>query len=1064
MQKYESLMKWIPGFFMKNMKVSILFIIFFIVVWVFSLFTIPKESAPDIKFGIVSVNTVYPWANPEDIDSLITDKIEKEIKDIDWIKKIKSTSSVWISSIVVELNNWVKTADVMNNIKDKVQKINLPQDAEDPIVTEISWNSSTLYQVLLYGDANKFSYFDLFQKARILQDKIQWNYNIWKVNIWWTIWTMVNSSNSSSYKIKVLLDKNKLEILWLSVAQVANTISEFNKNLPIWNYQIWELKYDFRLDGELNTIDDLKNIIIKNDGISKVLLKDIAKIEKEYENTPVSFLWFYNSWWFNYVSMVFDKDNASDIFSASVTSKSALKKIISEDVVFDGLQITYVNDVAEMIIDSYKELWITAIQTIFLVFAMIFLFIWSRESIIVSVIFPLAFLITFMFLKFAWYSLNFLTNFSLILTLWISVDVIIVIVQWATDKMKLWFSRVPAVMMAINDFKAPLISWTLTTLSAFLPIMFLPWIMWKFLSYIPITVFVTLVACLFLSLTISSVFFVTLIKTNPKYHRDEKIEETLTAEEKMFLEEWREFKTEIWNSEMSFRERILDKLWQYYYLFLWKFLKNTFTRLLTIFTPIVLLILSFIFISPLIWTNLFPATDVWTMSISIKSQAWTSTESMQKYVPEIEKKVNKYEEIKVYYIKVKDNQITLNIQLTNHLERERLGQRTVFEIENLISKDMEYLKSLWLKVSSETAKNGPPSWLPVWIKLIASSSKYLDELKQVAQDFEKFLNTVPWTKNVGTNSTQTPGQFVFKFDNDKLTNMWLFPSDITRQLYLNIAWMNAWSIKSKYEDNDIKVKIEDYDNKLTASDVENLTINTRVWAVKVGDITDYIFKQSIDTIQREDWKITIKAESDFMDWFNPWTLQSELTKFAKEYKYPEWISSQTGWENAENAELVIAILSSFFIALFLIFSILVFQFNSFIQPLIILYSIVLAMLWVNIWLFITGNPYSMTFGIWFLALTWIVVNNAIVLIDKMNNNLKKWIDLRHSILNAGKSRLQPILVTTMTTVFGILPLAMQDAFWAGLWYTLVFGLLVGSVMTLFVIPVLYYMVNKKKFK
>jgi HAE1 family hydrophobic/amphiphilic exporter-1 len=146
----------------------------------------------------------------------------------------------------------------------------------------------------------------------------------------------------------------------------------------------------------------------------------------------------------------------------------------------------------------------------------------------------------------------------------------------------------------------------------------------------------------------------------------------------------------------------------------------------------------------------------------------------------------------------------------------------------------------------------------------------------------------------------------------------------------------------------------------------------------------------------------------------------------------------------------------------LIFSILVFQFNSYVQPVIVLYSVILATLWVNIWLYVTWNPYSMSFMIWFIALTWVVVNDAIILIDRINKNLEKWIDNLHSVISAWKSRLQPIIVTTLTTVFWILPLALQDEFWAWLGFTIVFWLITWSSMTLFVIPALYYEIFLRK--
>ena len=142
--------------------------------WVFALFTIPKESSPDIELWIIAITTVYTWVNPTDMDSLITDKIEKEIKEIDWINKITSTSSVWVSSIMIELENGVIISDVLSDIKDGVDKIDLPEDATDPSVVEISTSNELMFEVLLYWDPEKFSQFDLLHNAQILKSNLEW--------------------------------------------------------------------------------------------------------------------------------------------------------------------------------------------------------------------------------------------------------------------------------------------------------------------------------------------------------------------------------------------------------------------------------------------------------------------------------------------------------------------------------------------------------------------------------------------------------------------------------------------------------------------------------------------------------------------------------------------------------------------------------------------------------------------------------------------------------------------------------------------------------------------------
>lgn len=1057
---YSNLMKWFSWFFVKKIKVSFLLIAFILLTWIFSLYSIPKESSPDIKFGIISIVTTYKWANPEDIDNLITEKIEKEIKDIDWIKKITSNSSVWFSSTTIELYNNVDTNNVLVDVNDAIDKIKLPEDAEDPIVWEISSNSDLLFQVLLYGDEDKFSYFDLVQKWRIIQNKLEWTNNITKIAIGWDPQNMWLSSWKDDYEIKVLVEKNKLEVLWLSIWQIANTIRAFNQNTPIWNYRIGDLNYDFRIQWEYKNIKDLKNTVIRDSVSSKILLKDIATFKKEYNNEPITSLWFYKKSGFNYITLVFNKKAGTSVFQTAQKAKSWLKELIDNDKNFEGLDIKYTNDLSELIKEDYQSLWGTAIQTLFLVFGIILFFIWFRQSLIASLILPLSFFITFIVLNYLWFSLNFLTNFSLILTLWIAIDAVIVIIDWATDKMRLWYSKVPAILLAINEYKAPLISWTLTTLAAFLPMMFLPWVLWKFLSYIPITVFITLVAVLFLSLTISWALFSIIASEKKIFHKDSKLEENLSQEDIVFLNHERAWKDELTDEKITWREKILIRLEKIYYNILSLFMKNSFFRFLTVFMPIVFLGLSFVFLSPKIWFTLFPQTDNWKMSINMEFKEWKDSKALEKYIPNVKKVLDDYAEIKVFYIKATDWNINANIELINLDDREKNWQMTVFELEKILEKKMDKFRKEWIKVSFNVASNWPPSWSPIWVKLIASNNKKFETLKEVAFEFKNYLQTIEWTKNVDTTSSKTPWQFVFKFKKDKLTSLWLTPNDIIRELYFYIAWIWAWSIKNIYENNDIIVQIKEFEETLSPSDIENITLNTKSWPINMQEILSYNVKDSISALNREDGKIMIKVQSDYEQWYLPSDIQPKLLKYAKNYQFPNGISYKAWWETSENQELIISTFFSFLIALFLMFFILVFQFNSFLQPIIILYSILLAMFWVNIWLFLTWNPYSMPFGIWFIALTWVVVNNAIILIDRINMNLNKGLYLKHAVLNSWKARLQPILVTTLTTISWILPLALQDQFWAWLWYTIIFGLLVGSIMTLFVVPIIYYTIYK----
>lgn len=1043
-------------FWVKKFKVSLLLTFLIIFYWIFSLYQIPKESSPDIKFGIIWITTLYTGVDPTSIDDLITSKIEKEIKDLEGIKKITSSSNLWVSSIIVELNTGVNTRNLLTDIKDKVDKVSLPSEAEDPSIFEISTENELLFSLYLYAENKDTSVWELYDKAVQLKNDLEGKAGITKIDI----------SPTPDYEILVSLDKGKLENFWLSLTQVASIIKNYNKNTPIGNYEIGEKKYDFRFEWEYKTIEEIgKTPIISSPG-NTVFLENISEISKSYKSKDkINEVGFYNKAWYNYTQLTFNKKPKVSIFDTSKNAKNLITERFSKSD-FKWYSYEYVMDLADVIIQDYKILAQSGWKTLVLVFLMLFIFLGLKEWVVATILIPLAFFITFIVLNISGLSLNFLTNFSLLLTLWIALDTIIVIIEWASEKLKIWYTPKTAVLLTVKEFKAPLIAGNLTTLVVFLPMMMLPGIMGKFLSYIPITVFVTLVAGLVLSLTINSALFLVFNKNKKYFIASDASDNVKTSEEIELLKDERVGKIEKESSTGWMRYKFFGFLDNVYYFSLKQNIHKTFFRMFVIFTPLLFLVLSFVFIAPKLGFTLFPATDNTNINISVEWSEWFTTKTMKKHITSINEWLTSIPEIKIFSTSISGNKITVTVELFEKSYRDEKKLRNSFLVENEISEKLTILQSEWLSVESKVQEGGPPAGSPVGIKLIASTNKDFDTLMAVAKDFERFLTTIEGTKNVKNTSSPTPGQFVFRINNDKLSQFWLTPSDILTEIYFLSAGMKASSLKWDFDDHDIIVKISDFENKtLSPSDIMNFSIETRAGKIKIWNVASYEFLPAISTISRENGNIVIWVESDVDDWFFPNQIQPKLLEYATTYNFPQNISYTSGWEASENAELITSTIVSFFIAVFLIFWILVFQFNSYMQPAIVLYSIVLALLWVNVWLYLTENPYSMPFAIWFIALTGIVVNNAIILIDKINFNISKWVDKIEAVAEAGRSRLRPIMLTTLTTTFGILPLALQDEFWAWLGYTIIFGLMFATVMTLYVTPSLYYslfLAEKKK--
>lgn len=1048
-QAYKKLESGFLGFWVKNWRISFLVMALIIGMGALALIGIPKESSPNIKFGIIQVTTIYPGVNPVDMDSLVTDEIEQAVKDIDWITKIESTSQVGAAFTTLTLDNDADTREILNDLRAEVDKVNLPSDAEEPSITEISADTELMFQVSLFGDKGTRPKERLKNLAQVAKDRLEGKYGIDTIDIqWW-----------SEFDLQVLVDQNKAEVLWIDLQQIAWAIRSYNANTPLGSFEIDSLNYDFRIDGELVDEQDLLDVPLTE----FLKLRDVATIDRDYNDESVRTFGRHQESWYNVATMSVNKDEWWNIFELSDGAKTAIEELL-ESPEFDWVQFLYGQDLAELIKTDYKDLARSWLLTLVWVFLCLLLFVWLKEALIATFAIPLAFMVTFIVLQQIDLSLNFLTNFSLVLTLWIAIDTTIVIIEAAYENLKLWYNPKTAVLKAVKDFSAPLIAGTSTTLVVFIPMMVLPGITGKFLAYIPITVFITLIAALFISLTVNSAFFYKLSKAKKWFIPEETAEKFLSETDLAILALERQGKEARWHENKSLRHRMLWAFSNRYERTLRSFLSSKVSRLLSVFVPIILLVISFITLAPRIWFTLFPGSDNGFFFLEVENVPGASTADTAQYLPFVEAELSQIPELDQYNLSVNGNRIDATIELTDLADREAAGLRDVFEVEQDVLANLDYLTNEWLVIESVVDEWWPPQEKPVGIKLVTDDNSKFSQLIQVAKDFQAQLRTIEGTKNVAISSKDTPGQFIFAFDRQKLASLGLTPGEVSSQLSIALNGANAWSITLNSVDADIKVLYNSFSDQVSPSDITNTQIITPNWLIPVSEVLDYSVDNAVWAISRADTKVTIKVDADLEEEFARLAAvkQTAFADRAAEYNFPEGIDFDAAWESDENAELIQAAIRGFAIALFLMLVILVLQFNSFSKPVIILYSVLLALLWVNIWLRVTGNPYSMSFAIWFIALMGIVVNDAIIFIDKINKNLDHGVDTFESIIEAGRSRLQPIVLTTLTTLLWVLPIALQDPFWAWLWFTMIFWLFAGSAMTLFVIPSLYYMVFVKR--
>lgn len=1053
------------GFWVKYWKFTFLFVVLILGMGTFSLYSIPKESSPDIKLSMVAINTVYPGVNPKDIDSLITTKIEDEISDIDGIDKIKSNSYLSVSSIMVTFKNDVDMTKTLVNVKDAVDKVSLPADAKTPIVQEVNTDNTLMFNAVFYSKDKNMSLMYLKQRIRELKDSLEGKWAINKID--YDIegkGTIAGNRGASNeyFEIQILLDKGKMQNLGITIQNVQQTIQAWNQNRPLWSYKVGDLNYDFRIDWEIKDIEKIKNIpLITAQGTMNI--SDIAEVKKVLTNDVVSKMGLYKEWPFDYVILGIHKENGASIFWAERKAKKELQKELQKTK-YEGIEYVSVYDLWEIITDDYDQLAKNMLQTFILVFVSLLVFIGFKESIIATISLPLAFFITFIVLKRFDLTLNFLTNFSLIVTLGIAIDTTIVVIEWAHERMRQWFNPKNAILLAVRDYKMPLITGTATTVLVFIPLMMLPGTMGKFLAYIPITIFITLLAALFISLTINSALYYKLSKRSKFFESDVGDQDFMLPEIKALLEEDRKGKTEKEKEHhLSKREKIFDKISKRYSGKLSRVMKNSKTRLGAIVLPLVLLLLSVIFISPNLGFTLMPYKDHGILQASISAKPGTDQKVMESYITNLSEVLSEIPELKSYYTKIKQGTISVNIELTNYEKRMDKWQLADKEVVKVIEKKLKYLRNEGLDFTVMATEEWPLGVQEVGIKLIAESTDKVDDLISVAKDFEREMKIIPHLENITLSTKDNPGEFVYTLDKEKLKLLGMTPMQINAQIYAIMNSLGAGTMKSKYDDNDIKVLYKDYENwtEISPSTINWIELLTPSGKTNFGDIASYYLRNNLSSIDREDGKVIIKIGGDTDESVTADVMQKKVLAFAKSYQYPKWISYSAGWETEENADLLTALISSFVVALLVIFAILLLQFNSYSQPMVIMYSIAMGLLWANVGLFLFGLPYSMMFLIWYIALTGVIVNDSIVFIDRINHNIKKWMDRLHATSEAWRARLQPIILTTLTTILGLSSI-LPDGMWRPLAVTMMFGMMAGSLSTLFVTPALYYDIDKFK--
>ena len=1094
---------------------------------VISYIGIPKESFPDIVMPTIVVSTPYPGNSPVDIENLITRPIEKEIKSISGIKDISSQSLQDYSIIVVEFNPEEDIPKALQDVKDAVDKAKseLPTDLDqDPNVTDVDLTELPIMYVNISGD---YSLAELKKFAEYLEEEIEQMSEISSADI----------RGAMEREIRIDADIHKMEAMQVSFKDISSAVASENVTMSGGNILANEFRRSLRIDGEFDNPKQLEDVIVSDENGKIVYLKDIANIRDTYEE-PSSYS---RSSLLPVVTLDVVKRKGENL----ITTASNIKDIVNvakQNRFPEDLNISITGDQSKYTKNIVDNLENSIIMGVLLVTLVLMFFMGLRNAMFVGIAIPLSMFMAFMILNSIGYSANMIVLFSLILALGMLVDNGIVVVENIYRLMQEGYSPIRAAKEGVGEVALPIITSTATTLAAFVPLAFWTGLMGEFMKYMPITLIITLASSLFVALVINPVLTSKYMRLQEKQINRRKL---LIISIGLFVLSIPFYLTGyFWVGNlavliglfMPFNVHILRPGVEWFQNRFFPFLERTYYKTLkfsltgmngkmpvfVLIGTFGLLFLAFVLLgvrAPKV--SLFPDNTPNYVNIFIEKPIGTDIEATNEFSMKLEKEILEMMEphkraVESIIANVGEgtgdefsfggespNKAKITVSFKEYEKRE--GVDTSELLEDIRAAMVKYPG---VEISVDKDQNGPPVGKPINLEVSGEDYEKLITLANEIQSTIENSNIQGIEELKSDLETGKPELLVIP-DRDLARRFGLSTSSISEELRTALYGQEVTKYKEGEDEYPVNLRLKDeyrYDvDALLNKRVTFRDNKGQIKQVPISSVADIKFSSTYGSINRTDLKRTINIYSNVKEGYNANEIIGELELLLSDMTIPSEFEVKFTGEQEEQAKSQAFLVQALIIAVFSILLIIVAQFNSITTPFIIMLSVLFS----TIGVFFGLATFNMDFiiimtGIGIISLAGIVVNNAIVLIDYTNlirarrrnelglsdDEVLPFSELLNSIIKGGEVRLRPVLLTAITTILGLIPLALgmnlnfitlftefdpnfyiggdNAKFWGPMAWTVIFGLTFSTFLTLVVVPVMYLLAdklkNRKKYK
>jgi multidrug efflux pump subunit AcrB len=1023
----------LPRLAIDNASFTWMVIIFLTVIGIRALLVMPRTENPEVTVPGSSIIVLMPGASPVDMEKMVALPLEETLSELEDIKEIISDVRDGLAVVSVEFDF---DSDADTKYEEVVLKVNgmrntLPGEIMSLDMWQWSISDMAMMQLALISEDAPFA--EMEQVAEELSDRFEKIKSIRKVDLY----------GLPEQRAMISLDFEKMALTGTSLEQVTKAVTSSNINIPGGEIDLGNSSLSVKSSGSFQDLEEIRNCVVNSYQGRLIYLRDIATVAMEDGEL-------------NHITRYGNKDLYPEALGGrrsifiGVSQKEGLNVLETYDKVMPlieafrqelpaGMALEVIYDQPATVRSRINGFLNNLLQGIILVGLVIFLSLGIRSSLVVVLAIPLSIVIGLAFVDLSGFGLEQISIGGLVVALGLLVDNSIVMVENINRHFNMGYDRRKASILAASEIGWPVITATLTTILAFIPIATMPDKTGAFVKSMPVTIMITLAVSLFIALVFTPVITSRLFR-----ERGDKVERLRGI--RWLLR---------WAIEHPFR---------------WS-LRKALNRPLATLVVAFLFLLGSLYMFRFVGVSFFPKAEQPNLMIQATLEEGSSMDRSDQVARYLEQVLNSMPEVKYYATNVGHgnpriyyNFFPRRVDATFaeiYVVLRSYSPETFDNVLANLRKEFSHFPGARIRVKE--FEQGPPFDAPVQIYLTGND---LDVLREISSDVEEFIREQPGAINIENQFVKTNTELLFDINKEKANMLGVPLVEIDRTIRAAVAGMEISSYRDPSGEEYPIVMQMDREGDLRLEDLDRVYVSSLTGRqIQLKQFVELKLQQVPSTISRYDQERTAEILADIQGGFSLDEVMDPVLEKLKAYPMPAGYSYVIGGELASRDESFGGMTNAVLIAVLSIFSVLVLQFRSVKQPLIVFLAIpfaVTGMIWA---LWISGNTFSFTAFIGLTSLVGIVVNNSIILVDYINKLRERGSPLQEALQQAAETRLTPIVLTALTTIGGLLPLTLKGGtLWAPLGWTIIGGLLVSTIMTLVIVPVFYQLMEKRSTK